>query len=137
MVSMPIFRKKINNLFISLKQYQDLTFCSLAFIFTLSIMTQLLGILIYYLLAISLGINIPFIRMGWIRSAVVMITMVPVSISGLGVREGALLFLLNPYGVVGEESLALSFLIFGITLLLIGALGGFIEGRRLLLPIVR
>jgi hypothetical protein len=60
--------------------------------------------------------------------------MIPISISGLGVREGALLFLLKPYGVWGEEALALSLIIFGITVLLIGAIGGLLEGRKLLFP---
>ncbi len=125
--------QKFHKLLLSLNQYQNLSLSSLAFIFTISITAQLLGILIYYLLAISLGINISFITIGWIRSAVVIITMVPISISGLGVREGMLLFLLKPYGILEEEALALSFLVFGATLLLIGAIGGLLEGRKLLL----
>jgi hypothetical protein len=56
--------------------------------------------------------------------------MVPISVSGLGIREGASLLLLLPYGVPGEKALALSFLIFATTLLLIGALGGLLEARK-------
>lgn len=39
------------------------------------------------------------------------------------------------YGVSGEESLALSFLVFGVSfLLLVGTVGGLIEGRNLFFP---
>ncbi|HET6465642.1 MAG TPA: lysylphosphatidylglycerol synthase transmembrane domain-containing protein [Nitrospiria bacterium] len=132
-IKWPPVSKKVNRLFSSLNQYQKLSPNSLAYIFSLSITGQLLGILIFYLLAVSLGINISFVTIGWIRSAVLIISMVPISVSGLGIREGASLFLLMPYGVPGEKALALSFLIFATTLLLIGALGGFLEGRKQIL----
>ena len=134
LTNLPLFSKKLNDLFISLNQYKNLSLSSLFFIFMLSIITQLLGILIYFLLAMSLGIDISLITIGWIRSAVIVMTMLPISLSGLGVREGVLLFLLKPYGILGEETLALSFLVFGATLLLIGAIGGLLEGRKLFLP---
>lgn len=134
LIDLPLFSKKLNNLFISLNQYENLSLSSLAFIFMLSIAAQLLGTLIYYILAMSLGIDISLITIGWIRSAVIVMTMLPISLSGLGVREGVLLFLLKPYGILREETLALSFLVFGATLLLIGAIGGLLEGRKLFLP---
>ena len=129
-VNLSFVSQKIHNLLISLNQYQNLSLSSLTFIFALSITAQLLGTLIYYLLAIALGINITFVAIGWIRSAVIIISMVPISISGLGVREGVLLFLLKPYGVIGEQALALSFLVFGVTLLFIGLVGGVLEGTK-------
>lgn len=132
-VNLSFVSQKVHKLLVSLNQYQNLSLSSLAFIFALSITTQLLGTLIYYLLAMSLGMNITFVSIGWIRSAVVIISMVPISISGLGVREGVLLFLLKPYGIWGEKTLAFSFLVFVATLLLIGAIGGLLEGKKLLL----
>jgi hypothetical protein len=91
-----------------------------------------LGTVIYYLLAISLGIDISFLTMGWIRSVVTLVLMVPISISGLGVREGLLLWFLEPYRTTGGDTLALSFLVFSVTVLFVGVLGGFLEGRNLL-----
>lgn len=134
LINLFFFRKKNPKLLDSLNQYQNLPSDFLSFVFVLSIIAQLLGILIYYLLAMSLGINIPFITVGWIRSAVVIITMIPISLSGLGVREGMLLFLLKPYGILGDDALALSFLVYGATLLFIGAIGGLLQERRLFLP---
>jgi uncharacterized protein (TIRG00374 family) len=133
----PAVSTKVHSLFSSFNQCRKLSLPSLTYIFSLSITVHLLGILIYYLLAVSLGINISFVTIGWIRSAVLIISMVPISMSGLGVREGVSLFLLKLYGVSGERALALSFLFFGATLLLIGAVGGILEGRKQFLPSVR
>lgn len=131
-VNLSIVSQKIHGLLISLNRYQNLSVGSLAFIFALSIIAQLFGTLIYYLLAVGLGINITFVAIGWIRSAVVILTMIPISISGLGVREGALFFLLKPYGILGEQTLAFSFLVFVTTLLFTGLIGGLLEGGKLL-----
>ncbi|MGH7799265.1 MAG: hypothetical protein ACREOW_01375 [Thermodesulfobacteriota bacterium] len=51
---------------------------------------------VYYILASSLDIDISFIAIGWIRGTVVMVTMIPIFLSGLGVREGSLILLLSP-----------------------------------------
>ncbi|GBD39749.1 hypothetical protein HRbin37_02035 [bacterium HR37] len=90
------------------------------------------GVLIYYVLAASLKLELSFVTIGWIRSAVVLATMFPVSFSGLGIREGVLLVLLKPFEVSEKEALALSFLVFCTTLLLIGIIGGILEGKRFL-----
>jgi hypothetical protein len=82
----------------------------------------------------SLGMSISFITIGWVRAAVLMVSMIPVSVSGLGMREAVSLFLLKPYGISGEDVLGFSFLAFAATLLLIGAVGGLLEGKRQLLP---
>lgn len=125
---------KMQKLLTSLKRYRDLSLGSLASNLAVSIMTQLMGTLVYYVLALSLGLHISFVTLAWVRSAVVLLTMIPISMSGLGMREGALVFLLKPYGVGGEEALALSLLVFAVTVLMIGVIGGLLEGRRFLLP---
>jgi glycosyltransferase 2 family protein len=62
-----------------------------------------------------------------------LITMIPISISGLGVREGSLILLLKPYGIGNDDAVAFSFFIFTITVVMIGVIGGLFEGRRFLL----
>ena len=41
-----------------------------------------------------------------------LVLMLPISWSGLGVREGSLILLLRPYGVAPEDAVALSLLVF-------------------------
>lgn len=100
-------------------------------IFLLSVLTQLLGVLSYWFIARSLEIDIGFITMGWVRSTIILATMIPLTPSGIGLREGAALLLLTQLGVSEESALAFSLLVFGITILVVGLIGGLFEGRRL------
>ena len=70
---------------------------------------QLLGITSFYLLARAVPLDISFGNVGWIRTYVLLITTLPISILGLGVREGALIFMLQVYGVTPAAAVAYSF----------------------------
>jgi len=103
---------------------------ALASIFGISILAQLPGIVVFAVLGQGLGLPVSLVAMGWIRSVVVLITVIPLSIGGLGVREGALVFTLAAFGVPAHDALALSILIFATTILAPGLAGGLLEGVR-------
>ncbi len=96
----------------------------------ISVVAQIPGIVVYAVLGAGLGMSVSFAAMGWVRSVVVLITILPISIGGLGVREGALVFTLQAYGVASHEALALAILIFATTILAPGLLGGILEAIR-------
>jgi uncharacterized membrane protein YbhN (UPF0104 family) len=96
-----------------------------------SLVSHVLGIIIFYLLAIAIRIDIPFFVLGWIRSLVVIIQMVPVSIAGLGVREISLVFLMRDYGTPAVQAVSLSLLVFSVTVVA-GTVGGLIEGWEMI-----
>jgi uncharacterized protein (TIRG00374 family) len=96
----------------------------------LSFTAQLLGVFCYYLLAASLNLNLSLISVGWLRSAVILTTMIPISISGIGLREGAMMILLQYYGLTGDQAIAYSLLVFTTTVLAAGLLGGLFEAVR-------
>ena len=100
----------------------------------LSLTQHLIGVLTSHLLGESLEIPINLVTWGWLRSAVIIATMVPISVAGIGIREGALLYLLKPYGVLGEESLAFSLLVFAVGVLLSALVGGVLEAKTILFP---
>lgn len=126
---------RLKKLIETFSRFKSLTLKSLFFILALSLTSQLLGVLVFYQLALSLGMDVSFVAIAWIRCAVVLITMVPITIAGLGLREGSLIFLLRPYGIPDDQAFALSILVFGITVLLIGILGGMIECIKLFVRI--
>lgn len=101
-------------------------------VFSLSIGAHLLGVLGWYLLCLSLGLDISLVTVGWVRTAIILATMIPVTVSGLGLREGAAVLLLTNYGVSQESALAFSLLVFLVTAVLIGLAGGLIEAFRLI-----
>jgi uncharacterized protein (TIRG00374 family) len=126
-IKLPSINRNITKLYESFQKYRNAPLKSLAFIFILSLLVHLLDVLIYYLLTRSLGMNISAITIGWVRSLAILATMIPITISGLGVREGVLILLLMPYGVIGEEAFAFSIFIFLTTVLLVGIIGGLYE----------
>lgn len=101
-------------------------------IYSLSTAAHLLGVVAWYLLSRALGMEVSLITIGWVRSAIILATMIPLSVSGLGLREGAAVLLLAPYGVGQEVALAFSVLILFFTTVMIGLAGGLAEASRLL-----
>lgn len=89
----------------------------------MSLFLQVTYIACVYLIGIALGMEVPFrfylssIPLIWI------ITMIPVSISGIGLREGGFVFFFSMIGVKSEKSIALSLLVFS-QMVLIGLIGG-------------
>ena len=123
---------KMHTLRQAVRESRSLSTRQTTIIYLLSIIPHLLGTVSWYLLCQSLGIEVSLITIGWIRSAVILATMIPISVSGLGLREGASVLLLTSYGVGQESALAFSILVFFITTVLIGLAGGATEAWRLL-----
>ncbi|HSE83427.1 MAG TPA: lysylphosphatidylglycerol synthase transmembrane domain-containing protein [Thermodesulfobacteriota bacterium] len=128
-----VLQSRFSKLLFSTSQYHSLSRSLLIYILVLSLFRYLLGILSFYMFALSLGINLSFISVGWIGSLSLIIGMLPISFSGLGVREGTLVFLLQPYGITASDAVALSFLLFARTLL-VGGVGGLFEAKNLFVP---
>lgn len=78
---------------------------------------QLLGVVIYILLAEHMGIEIAASHWMWISGVTAIVVLLPLSIGGIGLREGALVAMLSQFGIPGEVALALSLGIFGMMLL--------------------
>jgi glycosyltransferase 2 family protein len=98
----------------------------------LAVLAQLLGIGSYGLVALAIGLDLSWITIAWTRSAAMLLAILPVSVAGLGLREGALVLLLAPYGVTPADAMAFSLTAFASTTLAAGLLGGLFEARRLL-----
>ena len=92
------------------------------------------GILTFYLFTLALGLPLSLLTIVWIRTSVVLLTLLPISIAGLGVREGALAVMLAPYGIALGEAMALALFMFMMKFIW-GVLGGLIEGWNLFEPI--
>ncbi len=86
----------------------------------------------FYFLALSLNIHISVIQCAWLFSIISILTLIPISFSGLGVRESALIVILSKFGVERFNSLSYSLLIFlcGILIALIGGLFELFSGSK-------
>jgi uncharacterized protein (TIRG00374 family) len=94
----------------------------------LSIGKALLTVLVAYAFAAACGVELSLATIGWMQAVVAMLVLLPISFSGLGVREGTLVFLSARYGVPAPIALSWSLLMFAGTLF-VAAIGGAIELR--------
>jgi uncharacterized membrane protein YbhN (UPF0104 family) len=128
--------KKLQTLRVALQQARDLPRQVVLSALGIGIGLHLLGTAAYGLVAMSLGLQLSLMTVAWTRAAAMLVAILPISVSGLGVREGVMLVLLAPYGVSSAEALAFSLLAFASTTLAPGLIGGLIEAKALLGPLV-
>lgn len=103
------------------RQHKKVIFQNLS----LSFLIQLVTPLDFYLIAISLGIKIPIIYFFVFLPIIGAITLLPISIGGLGLRDATTIFFFAKAGVSKDLAFAMSLLSFSF-ILIIGAAGGLI-----------
>lgn len=80
--------------------------------FGLSLLIQFLTILSIYSITLGIGQRPPFLVLFVFVPIIITVTMVPISISGLGLREGAFVLLFGLIGIPAEASTTISLLWF-------------------------
>jgi glycosyltransferase 2 family protein len=90
---------------------------------SLSLVLQILSPVVTYTVCRSLGADINFIYFLIFLPIIGAITLLPVSIGGLGVREAATVFLFAKAGLVRDTALAMSLLVFSFSVLFAAAGG--------------
>ena len=91
----------------------------------LSVLLQLNVIFHYYLLALSLGIDIPLQAMFIIIPVAIVVMMIPVSINAIGIREAIFVTMFAFYGVSNADALAFAWMSF-VLITVLGLLGGIV-----------
>lgn len=99
---------------------------TLVLILLLSVLFQGLDIVVTFLLSRAIGINLSLLVFFAIIPLVYVAIVLPISLGGLGVREGILTFLLAQFGVATSDAVMLSFLVY-ITHVIIASLGGIVQ----------
>lgn len=89
----------------------------------LSIGLHLLNLFLFYLIAVSLGIAVEWSEILALVPPALVLSMLPISVSGWGVREGAVVVALGTVGVATESALAIS-VAFGLVLTVFNLPGG-------------
>ena len=97
----------------------------MAWVLTLSAAVQILRVAQAYLLGRGLGIDVPFGYYLVFMPVGLLMLLLPVSISGFGLPQGAIVWLLKPVGVPGAAAFALS------TLIVITGIAGNLPGAWL------
>ena len=96
-------------------------------IFGLAFVYQVLTFFVGYIVAKSINLEIEFFQLVWILALVMIVQNIPISIAGLGVREGTFVFFFGLVGFSMEQALSYSLLGFALVAV-ISMVGGLIEG---------
>jgi uncharacterized membrane protein YbhN (UPF0104 family) len=94
-------------------------------IFGLSFLIHMLTTVIAWCAARSVGADLPLAYSLFLVLPVILIAIVPISVAGWGVREGAMVAAFGYAGLAPSDGLIVS-LLFGASYLAVGAIGGFV-----------
>jgi uncharacterized protein (TIRG00374 family) len=111
---------KLKQLVMALSTIQKQTLMA---VLALSAVAQTLDLLVAYILAKALGIELYFGLFFIIIPMTYLVTLLPISLGGVGVREGILSYLLTRVGVLATDAVTLAFIIY-LLRVFIGMLGG-------------
>jgi uncharacterized protein (TIRG00374 family) len=98
-------------------------------ILALSLLAQLIAILYYPIIAYSFGLDVPLVYFLIVIPIILVILMLPISISGIGVREGAFIFFFKKVGVLPHEAVSIALVAFGLYLIW-SLIGGVVYAMR-------
>lgn len=107
----------------------DLKWKTLVRVLLLSAFFQSGDIVATFILSKAIGISLPLHVFFVVIPIVYLATVLPVSMGGVGVREGTIVYLLSQLGVENSMSITLSFLIY-LNRVLIGGLGAIVQCRE-------
>jgi hypothetical protein len=91
----------------------------------LAFIVQIASVFLIALAGMALGLEVPLLGYAVVVPLVSLLAMLPLSLNGLGIREGSLILMLAPFGVPAPAAVALGLAWFALTLAL-GAVGGLI-----------
>lgn len=118
--------RRINKLLDAVQAFQRLETKTSVYIVLLSLVAYSLFILSPYVLVMAMDLEISLTALAWIRPLVFVMTLLPFTVGGLGVREIGFVSFLHLYGIAHYQALALSLALFGIQVM-IGAIGAIAE----------
>ncbi len=81
----------------------------------LSVLVQISNVVVVWLVGLAIGADVPGTFYWILVPLVSLLMMLPVSVNGMGVREGGMVLLLAPFGVSEGTALTLAFLWFAVT----------------------
>lgn len=118
---LPKIFEKLRKVLVSIQSYSSR---KKAVVIALILSVPFLGSLIVfqYLLFVSLGLSVPFIEIIFIAPIIPLVSMLPISLNGIGVAEAAFVVFYTQLGLSPEEALAAALL--RRILMLIFSLGG-------------
>jgi uncharacterized protein (TIRG00374 family) len=116
MVGLARFQTKLQDWVDALRRYRGHR-RALAQAFLLSVILQAMVIVTYYFVGAGLNLGVPLLYFFLFVPLVTVAAMLPVSVAGLGVREGSVIYFFSKVGVDEATALGMSLVWFSLTLI--------------------
>jgi hypothetical protein len=129
----PGIRARFEKILTLSAQLRQITLGQLAFLLALSIVGQLFQTFSHFVIAHSIGMDVTVWIQMWVRGVILLCAIVPISLSGLGIREASIVAVFVYYGIPQPMALAYSLTFFALTVA-IGLIGGALELKDHLMP---
>lgn len=110
-------KEKLRQVYLSIREYSSQRAAVLQ-VGLITLILQVLGILFIYFVGLSLGISVPLMYYFIFIPIIVVITLLPISVAGIGLREGSFVYFFSHVGATEPQALSMSLLVFAQTLLL-------------------
>jgi hypothetical protein len=124
LVGLARFQAKLQGMVDALRRYRR-HHQALGVAFGLSIFLQALIIVTYYLIGVGLKLGVPLLDFFLFVPLITCLSMLPVSVAGLGIREGGVIYFFAKVGVPAAAALGMSLVWFSLTVVVSG-LGGLV-----------
>lgn len=118
--------KKLLNLLEAFLKFRKLKSIDHLKLIGLMVIYHLISLISFYFLAIALHITVNIWVLGWIGVVITILSLLPITISGLGIREGSLVYFLGFYGIAPYHAVALSLLAL-LKIISVASVGGLME----------
>lgn len=122
-------RRRAGRLVDALEGFPGLPTKRIVAIVGLSVVYFVLWVASFWVLLAGLEVEIGFGAVAWIRGIVFILTLIPVTLAGIGVREAGFVGFLGLYGVPDDRALAAAVAALAVQLV-IGGIGGGVALRR-------
>ena len=107
-----VFLRRLAKLMEAVANYANFPALDLFLMIFVGVVRNLVGVASFAFLAKSIGIGLPVIDLGWIRSVIVIAASLPISIAGgLGLREVSLVAMFSLFDISANVALAFSLLL--------------------------
>ncbi len=125
------FKDKLDKILYSLK-YPVREPNSLFKVFAYTALLQINVVIYFFIISIAIKIKLSIVYFFILIPIILTVTMLPITLGGIGLREGGFVFLFSRFGVLPEKALTLSILGYFISLVFAG-FGGLVyvlEGKK-------
>ncbi|MCP5352409.1 MAG: flippase-like domain-containing protein [Chromatiales bacterium] len=121
-------RRQLARLWRAIRVYRDLGRGELLQIVSLYVLYYLFLVTTGWIVAASMDLPLTWMQMAWVRPVVFLLTLFPLTVNGMGIREISFVGLLGLYGIDSGSAFALGLSLSAVHIV-IGALGGLLELR--------